>query len=101
MANRFDVLLNGNDLVIQDNDIVLAESDNQHIADTINACPGWWKESFTDGVGIVRYLKAQNVQQELSRSIRLNLQADGYNSNPIISFDKSGTLIIDTNVSIS
>ena len=98
--NRFDILLNGNDLVIQDSDIVLAESDDQHIADTINACPGWWKENFADGVGIVRYLKAQNVQQELSRSIRLNLQADGYNSNPIISYDNTKTLIIDTNVNL-
>ena len=96
MANRFDVLLSGNDLVIQDNDIVLAESDDQHIADTINACPGWWKENFMDGVGIMRYLKAQNVQQELSRSMKLNLQSDGYNSNPIITYNNG--LIIDTNV---
>lgn len=100
MANRFDVLLNNNDLVIEDNDIVLAESDNQHIADTINANPGWWKENFLDGVSIMKYRKGKDIQQELARSMKLQFQSDGYNSRPIVNFDANGTLIIDPNVSI-
>jgi hypothetical protein len=97
MVNRIDLLLNNNDVVIVYNDLVLAESDDQHIADTINACPGWWKENYMDGVQIMKYLKGKNAQ-ELARTMKLNLQSDGYNARPILSFDKSGTLIIQTNV---
>ena len=100
MANRTDIKLIDNDLIITDNDLVLVDSDDQHIADTINGAPGWWKENPSDGVGIMKYLKGRSVQQELSRSIQLNLQSDGYNSRPIVDFDKSGKLIIDTNVKL-
>jgi hypothetical protein len=96
---RIDIQLDNNDIVI-DNDLILVESDDQHIVDTINACPGWWKENFADGVGIIKYLKGRNVQQELARSMKLNLQSDGYDCQPQISYDNTETLIINTNVSI-
>ena len=96
---RNDVLLNNNDLVVNNNDLVWVQSDNQHIEDTINASPGWWKENYQDGVGIIQYFKGRNVQQELSRSMKLQLQTDGYNSRPLINFDTSGNLTIDPNVS--
>lgn len=100
MANRFDLMLSDNDLVVKNADLILAESDDQHIVDTINAAPGWWKESFPDGVGIMQYFKGRNVQQELQRSIKLNLQSDGYKSSPVISYDNSGKLIIEANVTV-
>jgi len=100
MDSRIDLKLDNNDVVIYNNDLVLVESDDQHIADTINAAPGWWKENPSDGVGVMKYFKGRNVQQELARSIQINLKSDGYNARPVISFDSSGNLIIDTNVTI-
>ena len=61
MASRIDILLNNNDIVISNNDIFLTESDSQHIIDTINAFAGWWKENYTDGVGILQYLKGKGI----------------------------------------
>lgn len=100
MVYRTDILLNNNDVVISNNDLFLNESDNQHIIDTINANPGWWKENFSDGVGVVNYLKGRGIEQELARKIKLNLQGDGYNSQPIISFNSIGQLQIQTNVTV-
>lgn len=100
MAARIDIMLNNNDVVISNNDISLVESDDQHVVDTINACPGWWKENFTDGVSIMSYLKARGIQQQLQRSMKLNLQSDRYNVRPQVSYDSSGKLIIQTNVTI-
>jgi hypothetical protein len=92
---RTDIQLLDNDLIIQNNDLVIGESDDQHIEDTINAGPGWWKENYTDGVNIRQYLKSKNFQ-EINRSITLNLQADGYAATPIIS-NNNGQLTINPN----
>ena len=97
---RTDILLTNNDIQITDNDLVIAESDEQHIADTINACPGWWKESYSEGVAIMKYLKGRNVQQELSRSMKLQLTSDQYNSRPIINYDTAGNLQVNPNVTL-
>ena len=99
MENRIDIKLDDNDLLILNDDLVLVESDDQHIADTINAAPGWWKETPTEGVGIMKYLKGKN-SQELSRAIQINLKADGYDSRPVISFNTNGKLTIDPNVKL-
>lgn len=100
MASRADIKLSNNDLVISNDDLVLVESDDQHIADTIEASPGWWKENPTDGVSVRKYFKGRGSQQELNRSIQLNLTSDGYNARPSILFDANGNLIINTNVTI-
>ena len=100
MATRFDLKLIGNDIAVENNDLTLVESDSQHVIDTINACQGWWKESFSDGVGILSYLKSRNAQQRLARSIKINLKADGYKSSPVVSYDSNGQLTIDPNVTI-
>lgn len=92
---RFDIQLLDNDLIIQNNDVVIGESDNQHIEDTINAGPGWWKENYIDGVNIRQYLKSKNFQ-EINRAITLNLQSDGYSASPIIS-SNNGQLTINPN----
>ena len=99
MENRIDIKLDDNDLLILNDDLVLVESDDQHIADTINAAPGWWKETPTEGVGIMKYLKGKN-SQELSRAIQINLKADGYDSRPVISFNTNGKLTINPNVKL-
>jgi hypothetical protein len=99
MESRTDIKLIDNDLVILNDDLILVESDDQHIVDTINAAPGWWKENPTDGVGIVKYQKGKN-NQELARSIQINLKSDRYDSRPLITFDINKKLIIETNVKV-
>ena len=98
MTYRVDTQLNNNDLVVFNNDFILAQSDEQHIIDTINACPGWWKENPTDGVAIVSYLKGRGVEQALERSMKLNLISDGYDASPSASYDSNGQIVIQTNV---
>jgi hypothetical protein len=100
MAIRFDIALNNNDAIIVDNDLQLVESDTQHIVDTINANAGWWKENYTDGVGIINFLKGRGTQQLLSKKTKINLQSDGYNSRPIVERDNLGKLILDPNVTV-
>jgi glutaredoxin-related protein len=95
---RIDLQLQDNDIVILDNDFVLGESDSQHIEDTISANVGWWKENYTDGVGIKQYLKSKD-SAALIRAIKMQLSSDGYVCNPIVSFE-NGQLIINPNVSL-
>ena len=78
MARNFDLALKNNDLLIQDGDFVITESDQQHIIDTINAFPGWWKEFPADGVGILRYLRSSGEEQRLCRDVKIQLTSDGY-----------------------
>lgn len=94
---RSDIKLIDNDVALQANDLVYVESDEQHIIDTINGAPGWWKENPDDGVGIINYMKSKNTQ-DASRSIQVSLQSDGYRSNPILSWGADGKLTINTNI---
>ena len=91
MAESFDIRLQDNDLLISGGDLVVGASDMQHIEDTINAFPGWWKEHPKDGVGIFAYMNSSGRQQELARKIKLELQSDGYNvERPIIDISQDG-----------
>jgi len=100
MENRIDIKLDDNDLLILNDDLVLVDSDDQHVTDTINAAPGWWKETPTEGVGIMKYLKGKGNSQDISRAIQINLKSDGYDSRPDISFDTNGKLTINPNVKL-
>lgn len=101
MATRKDFDLKDNDLVFADGDFAIAESDQQHVSDTINAYAGWWKENPTDGVGIMLYQNSSLGLQKLSRKVKIELEKDGYKvSNPIIEFGQSGTLNIYPNATI-
>ena len=100
MAKRFDIGLQYNDLIIQNNDVLLVDSDEQHIIDNINACAGWWKENATSGIGILTFYKGVNVQQKLNKKAKIQLKTDNYESSPIITYDKTGTLNFDPNVTI-
>lgn len=95
MATSTDLLLQNNDLVIKNGDILTGPSDAQHIEDTINAFPGWWKENPADGVGIFQYINSSGQEQQISRSIAINLQSDGYKAtSPTVTVDNKGTLTI-------
>lgn len=96
MANRYDILIE-----VLNNDIQYVLSDEQHVIDTINAAPGWWKENPADGVNIRAYLNSDGQQQVLSRSISLQLQSDLYTvNNPVVEFLPNGQLNIIPNATI-
>lgn len=103
MANKInqDLALSSSDLYIVSGDLAIAQSDVQHIDDTINAFPGWWKNNHPDGVGIFQYLNGLNQEQTIKRALIINLQSDGYVvSNPDVSTDSAGKLNITPNASI-
>jgi hypothetical protein len=90
------------DLYIDPNtgDFVIVASDEQHIKDTVNAFPGWWKQNPADGIGARAYLGSSGQIQALSRQIRLQLQSDGYTvGNPKIVYNGS-LLTINPDASI-
>ena len=98
---RQDILLNNNVPVFQFGDFVVAESDEQHIADTINAFPSWWKENPEQGVGIRAWIGSPANKQDIQRIIRLQLTADGYTvENPSVIFEPNGELKITPNATI-
>ncbi len=97
MMTRYDIQMDDNGVLeIENNDLVWDVSDEQHIEDTINASPGWWKENFADGVGIRVYLNSDGQQQVLARAIKIQLTSDLYTvTNPSIVFNANGQLIIN------
>ncbi len=87
---------------IVDNDVQWVESDPQHVQDTINAAPGWYKENPADGVDVRAYLSSDGQEQVLARKIAVELRSDLYVvQNPIVRFDTSGHLFIQPNATLS
>lgn len=86
MENRYDYIQDSlGDLLIKNGDFVIDVSDEQHIQDTIIAYSGWWKENVNDGVGIESFVKSNGQEQVLSRSVKIQLENDGYTvNNPIV-----------------
>lgn len=98
---RQDIQLIDDEPVIKDGDFAIFFSDQQHIEDTISAAPGWWKQFPDDGVGIKSWQGGPINAQAMAKSIRLNLEVDGYKvNNPIIKSDPTGLLIINPNATI-
>jgi hypothetical protein len=104
MTPRYDFLLIDNDLYIDPNtgDFVIAQSDEQHVQDTIAAFPGWWKQYPADGVGVFAYQNSSGQQQVLARIMIQQLQSDGYQcNNPVITQAPDGILTINPNIQYS
>jgi len=100
MAN-FDISLINNDCNLQNGDFLIAASDEQHIIDTINAFPGWWKQNPADGIGIGAWQKGAAQIQELTKKLRLQLVSDGYTvTNPTVTLSPDGKFIITPNATI-
>jgi hypothetical protein len=101
MDPRQDILFANGDLIISNNDVHYGDSDAQHIQDTIHASPGWWKENFSDGVGILSYLNSSGQEQVIARAIKIQLESDLYRvNNPVVQFDSNGKLNITPNATI-
>jgi len=101
MASNYDIYLVNNDCLVQNGDFDIAVSDEQHIIDTINGFPGWWKQYPQDGVGVGAWQKGAAQIQELTKQIRLNLQSDGYTvTNPLVTLSSDGKFIINPNATI-
>ena len=99
MPVRYDIALTNNDILFNNGDMVIAESDEQHIIDTINCFPGWWKENPFDGVGIMAYAKSPVNKQEISKKMRTELLSDNYNSKaPTVDLTADGKLTINPNI---
>lgn len=98
---RYDVALGtDDDLLIVNGDFAIKQSDEQHIQDTINAFPSWWKMNPLDGVGIRAWQYSPANAQAMAKSIRLNLSADGYICSPTVTLDVAGKLVVNTNAEI-
>lgn len=98
MASNQDIMLSGNDLLITGGDFGIGISDPQHIADTMNAFPGWWKENPADGVGVFQYLNSSGQEQQLKRSVIIQMQADGYTASPDVTINSAGQIIINPGI---
>lgn len=100
MARSTDYLLDSEgDLAFSNGDLAFGESDEQHVQDTINAEPGWWKQYPVDGVKIRKYLGGNIDELELKRAVRIELKKDGYRTfpEPLVFFDSNGRLNINPN----
>lgn len=98
---RQDISLLENDYVFVNGDFTIAESDEQHIQDTINAFRSWWKQYPEEGVGIFSWIGSPSNRQEIQKAIRLQLTNDGYSvSNPVVEFMPDGQLLITPNATI-
>jgi hypothetical protein len=101
MASNYDIFLTNNDCATGGGDFIIAQSDDQHVIDTINAFPGWWKQNPADGIGIAAWQKGVAQIQELSKQLRLQLNSDGYTlNNPTITLSADGRFIISPNVTV-
>jgi|SRR6476620_3031086 len=102
MALRTDFLIDEKaELIFENGDFKFGPSDEQHIQDTINAIPGWWKEFPIDGVAVITFVGSPGGGQALSRKIKIELENDGYKvNNPVIQFSQDGKLNIYPNATI-
>ena len=98
--DRYDIQSDSVGLKIVNNDLVWAISDEQHVQDTINGAPGWWKENFSDGVNIRSFLNSAGQEQILARKIKIELEKDFYTSQPVVVFDANGKLQISPNANL-
>jgi hypothetical protein len=101
MAARIDIAIVENEAAVKNGDFYSAESDQQHIQDTISAFPSCWKQFPEDGVGIKAWLGGPTDTQELAQKIRLQLTSDRYIvNNPTVKFAENGNLIVTPNATI-
>ena len=106
MASRFDLALISvddfsDDLLIVNGDFAIAESDEQHIKDTLQADKSWWKQYPDEGVNIFAAVAGPSDTQALEKKITIQLDIDGYVcNNPTVKLDPSGQLFVNPNATL-
>mgnify|MGYP003524428733 CR=1 FL=1 len=79
-----DILVDTNhDLIIMEGDFLTGESGNQSVELVFLSNPGEWKEHIETGIAIERATKG-NIDRFLDRTIRVQMEADGYNLEKLI-----------------
>lgn len=78
-------------------DFSVIESDNQHVADILEAVSGDYKEFPLIGVNFFRFSNSTGQRQALESIIRTQLAADGYRVNKVV-IPESVTSIEDITV---
>ena len=63
--------------------IVVAQSDKQNVDFIVSMAKGELKERPAVGVGIINFLKSTGNEREMIRSIKVQIEMDGYNSNNV------------------
>lgn len=90
-----DITTLDNDFFIGSGDFGFAESDEQHIIDICISFPGEWKQTPAVGVGLLAFLASSGQEQAISRDIRVQLSADGYQvKSPDFKISANGDLIV-------
>ncbi len=85
MAQAQDILLDsGGEILFRNGDFLVGPSDKQSIQSVLNAHPGWWKQYVTLGVGMSQYLNSKDKNQQIQRSIKLNLESDAFVVDTIV-----------------
>jgi hypothetical protein len=86
------------DLLIVNGDFSVDDSSLQEVQDIIMSYPGWWKEYPLVGCAAPNYLNSPGLGQQLSNSIRQQLQLDGKTVTLLTtSMNPNGTLTINVN----
>lgn len=84
-----DIHLIENELDFTGGDFVIADSDLQHQEDIISENIGSYKQYPLLGVGITQYLNSSGSQGVLRRSIKIQLESDGYYVKDIVFSNKT------------
>lgn len=93
-----DIIIDDNfDLIIENGDFKVSESDQQHIQLICITAIGSFKNAPLMGVGIEQYISSSGQSESLKRAISVQLAADGYKVNEILTkgFNESFEYSID------
>ena len=94
MSMTTDILMDERgDLADRGGDFLIDKSNCQHIEDILIACPGEYKQNPMIGAAIRNALNG-SLDGSLKRSIRINLERDGFTVNSILQ-DSDGNIQID------
>lgn len=86
MANKDIMLDDENELIVDNGDFSVNNSDNQHVALIFEANKGEIRSNPSLGFGAKRYLKKIFKKRNFLRSLKVELERDGY-EKPTVKFD--------------
>lgn len=88
-----DIELLDTDLLCKAGDFSFVASDEQHIIDIMQSYSGEYKQFPEVGVGVGAFLASSGQEQNISRNVRVQLTADGYQvKSPDFAIDEKGNI---------